>query len=243
MSRSSNRKARGVAAGPALALVLFLASCGGRAVAPTGSTLALPAGEYRLPVRSMYERRFLTVVRQRYDFSCGSAALATLLRYHYGDRQNEQSIFVGMWNEGDRQRIRRLGFSLLDMKRYLNARGLKADGYAVSLADVEKTRIPGIALVEIKGYKHFVVIKGVDHGQVLVGDPSLGIRLIDARKFGGMWNGILFVLGDDIEQAKNSFGRQGEWALVARGRFDAMMEPASLQALSLTRAPPFPVEM
>jgi predicted double-glycine peptidase len=205
--------------------------------------LSLATGDYALPVKSMAERRFLTVVHQRYDFSCGSAALATLLRYHYGDLQNEQTIFVGMWNEGDREQIKHLGFSLLDMKRYLNARGIKADGYVVTLADIERTGVPGIALINLKGYKHFVVIKGVENGQVLVGDPSLGIRLINTRQFSSMWNGILFALGDAVDRGKGSFGRPEEWALVSRSRATMLMEPASLQALELTRAPPYPPEM
>lgn len=237
MSRSSNRAAC------LAAISLTLTACVDKTVAPTGSTLSLATGDYALPVKSMFERRYLTIVRQQYDFSCGSAALATLLRYHYGDPQNERSVFVGMWKEGDREQIRRLGFSLLDMKRYLNARGIKADGYIVSLADIEATGIPGIALIDLRGYKHFVVVKGVANGQVLVGDPSLGIRLIDAQTFRSMWNGILFALGDAVEQGKGSFGRSEEWGLVARSRATMLMEPASLQALELTRAPPFPVEM
>ncbi|RYF14189.1 MAG: peptidase C39, partial [Oxalobacteraceae bacterium] len=42
---------------------------------------------FTAPVTSLIGRRFETVVRQQYDFSCGSAALATLLRYHYDDPQ------------------------------------------------------------------------------------------------------------------------------------------------------------
>lgn len=221
----------------------MLAGCASQPIPPTGSRLSLAAGDYSLPVRSMAERRFLTVVRQRYDFSCGSAALATLLRYHYGDLQNEQSIFVGMWERGDREQIKRLGFSLLDMKRYLDSRGIKANGYAVTVADIERTGVPGIALINLKGYRHFVVVKGVENGKVLVGDPSLGIRLIDTRQFAEMWNGILFALADGLERGKSSFGRQEEWALVARSRATVMMEPASLQALELTRAQPYPFVM
>jgi predicted double-glycine peptidase len=221
----------------------MLTACADKRVPPTGSSLSLSAGDFRLPVKSMLERRYLTVVHQRYDFSCGSAALATLLRYHYGDLQNEQSVFVGMWKQGDRQQIRRLGFSLLDMKRYLNARGIKADGYVVTLADIERTGIPGIVLIDMKGYKHFVVIKGVANGQVLIGDPSLGIRIIDAAHFRSMWNGILFALADSVERGKSSFGRNQEWNLVARSRATDLMQPASLQSLELTRAQPYPVEM
>lgn len=237
MSRSSN------SAACLLVAAMMLTACADRTVPRIGSHLSVAAGDYALPVKSMAERRYLTVVRQRYDFSCGSAALATLLRYHYGDLQSERTIFLGMWKEGNREKIRRLGFSLLDMKHYLNARGVKADGYVVTLADIEATGVPGIALIDIKGYKHFVVIKGVANRKVLVGDPSLGIRLIDAARFQAMWNGILFALGDAVDRGKRSFGRDEEWALVARSRATMMIEPASLQALALTRAPAYPVEM
>lgn len=226
-----------------LAASMMLTACASRTIPPTGSTLNLGTANYALPVKSMAERRFLTVTRQRYDFSCGSAALATLLHYHYGDVQNEQSIFVGMWKEGDREQIRRYGFSLLDMKRYLRARGIKSDGYVVTLKDIQTTGVPGIALIEMRGYKHFVVVKGVENGQVLVGDPSVGIRLISAKDFSRMWNGILFALGDSVQQGKLSFGREEEWNLVARSRVTMLMEPASLQSLSLTRAPAYPVQM
>ena len=233
-------------AGPgiaAAAAAMLASGCGSPTIETPGHRLALSAGDYAVPVHSMAERRFLTVVHQRYDFSCGSAALATLLRFHYGQDASEQSVFMGMWGNGDRAQIRRLGFSLLDMKRFLNARGMNAEGYVVSLEAVARTRIPGIALINTRGYRHFVVVKGVEDGQVLVGDPSLGIRLIDVKSFRAMWNGILFALADAPEHGKRSFGRDAEWALVARSRVTTAMEPVSLQALALIRAQPFPVEM
>jgi len=207
-----------------------------------GSALTVNDADYRLPVRSMLERRYLTVVRQQYDFSCGSAALATLLHFHYNDQQNEQSVFIGMWRDGDRQQIRRLGFSLLDMKRYLAARGMAADGYRVTLEQVKDAGIPGIALINMNGYRHFVVVKGVEDGQVLLGDPSLGLRLVSVRRFQAMWNGIMFVINDRVDQGKKNFSRDDEWALVARARVNLMMEPTSLQALALVRPGVFPTQ-
>jgi len=227
----------------ALGAAMLLGGCGPAMIDAPGRTLALTGGDYAVPVHSMAERRFLTVVRQRYDFSCGSAALATLLRYHYDGNASEQSVFMGMWQNGDREQIRRLGFSLLDMKRYLNARDIRAEGYVVTLDDVARTRVPGIALIDVRGYRHFVVIKGVEGGKVLVGDPSLGIRLIDVDSFKSSWNGILFAMVDAVDRGKSSFGREAEWALVARSRATMAMEPVSIQALALVRAPPFPVEM
>ena len=236
MSRSVNNLTAFALAGLALAGCSSIPAGGG-----TGVTIG--RNDYALPVKSMVERRYLTVIRQQYDFSCGSAALATLLHFHYGDTQTEQSIFVGMWRDGDREQIRRQGFSLLDMKRYLAARGIDSDGYQVTLQQIAATRIPGIALINMNGYLHFVVVKGIENGQVLVGDPSLGIRLIPVRKFQAMWNEILFVVNQKPELGKASFGKDSEWALVARARATEMMEPVSLQALALTRPQAFPPEL
>lgn len=184
-------------------------------------------------VRSLGELRFATVVRQAYDFSCGSAALATLLTYHYGDPQGETSVFLGMWADGDREQIRRLGFSLLDMKRYLAARGVAADGYKVSLDDIQKGGLPGVALITFQNYRHFVTIKGVNEREVLVGDPSLGLKAIPRKEFEKMWNGIIFVLNDRRAIGRSNFNTPAQWVHFPRGRFYGA-EPLSQQALALT---------
>ncbi len=207
--------------------------------------MVLPAGEVSPPVHSMLERRFQTVVRQHYDFSCGSAALATLLRYHYDKPTSEEFVFLGMWNMGDQARIRQLGFSLLDMKRFLASHGVAANGFEVSLDDIAETRIPGIALIATQGYKHFVVVKGIENGRVLVGDPARGLRLLSVNTFKHEWNGILFALDGATDLGKRHFGQPSEWALAPRSPLSGVraMEPLSLQALSLVRAPPFPIEL
>lgn len=194
-----------------------------------------PVGDFTVPITTVEERRFTTVVRQRYDFSCGSAALATLLRYHYGDDSDEQSVFIGMWRDGDRDAIRKVGFSLLDMKRYLAARGLKADGYKVPLEQIAKTGIPGIALISVRNYRHFVVLKGINDREVLLGDPSLGLHVVPRAEFERAWNGVFFVLNSELDRGRSAFNRDAQWAAFSRaplgGRF---IDPVSLQALALT---------
>ncbi|MEJ5976713.1 C39 family peptidase [Novosphingobium sp. PS1R-30] len=196
---------------------------------------AAPVGDYSVALRSVEDMRFTGIVRQRFDFSCGSAALATLLRYHYNFNVREDNAFRGMWARGDQAQIRRLGFSLLDMKSWLASRGLQADGYKVSLEDVEKTGLPGIALISIKNYRHFVVVKGIRGDEVLVGDPSSGLTAMPRKEFLTVWNGVYFILNDEQLQAKTRFNRNGEWVSFARAPVGRpFSEPLSLQALSLT---------
>lgn len=198
-------------------------------------TQAAPVGSYTLSIRSMDEMRFAGVIRQRYDFSCGSAALATLLRHHYDYDVMEEKAFLGMWANGDRDQIRRVGFSLLDMKRWLGTRGIAADGYQVTLDMIAETGIPGIALISVKNYRHFVVVKGVRGSEVLVGDPSAGLVIMPRGEFEQAWNGVYFVLAAEQELGRSRFDRDVQWAAYARAPVgNGFSDPVSQQALMLT---------
>ena len=101
-------------------------------------TLVTPdTGNFQLAVVSYSEIPFRTVLHQQFDYSCGSAALATMLRYNYAVDANEAEVFKAMYAVGDQPSIRKLGFSLLDMKKYLASRGYQADGYRLSLDELE----------------------------------------------------------------------------------------------------------
>jgi len=131
--------------------------------------VATAGGFFNAPIVSLKEARFQTVYRQQLDFSCGSAALASLLTFHYERPTTEQQALLAMWEAGDQAKIQRLGFSLLDMKKFLETLGLRSDGFEVPLDNLRKAGIPAIALINTNGYKHFVVIKGVTDDEVLVG--------------------------------------------------------------------------
>jgi predicted double-glycine peptidase len=234
LSGPDRRAVRGVS--PAL-LMLLLAGCAAAPLSEGGGAIdATSTIAFRLPVTSLIGRRFDTVIRQRFDFSCGSAALATLLRYHYEDPQDEQSVFVGMFRDGDRAQIQRVGFSLLDMKRYLAARGVRSDGYRVTLPQIAAARVPGIALIDFNGYKHFVVIKGVERGALILGDPSLGLRREAVATFLKQWNGVFFVLVDPVGRSEGRFNQASDLARTPAGRFYSEAEPLSIAGLALTRA-------
>jgi predicted double-glycine peptidase len=167
-------------------------------------------GSYSLHLTSLKEARFRNTIRQKYDFSCGSAAVATLLSYQYGYPVDEQAAFVQMYAHGNRQKIRREGFSLLDIKRYLYSNGFDADGFQLPLEKLQQEMLPAIALINEKGYHHFVVIKGLRGGRVLVGDPALGTRSRSVAQFDRMWeNKLLFVIHNRRNWA--TFNSPDDW--------------------------------
>jgi uncharacterized protein len=85
---------------------------------------AFAAGQ--LPVRSILEFRRENVVIQKWDLSCGAAALATLLRYQFGENISEKKIARALMRRDEYVEHPELvqlqqGFSLLDLKRYVQS--------------------------------------------------------------------------------------------------------------------------
>lgn len=175
----------------------------------------IPVGGAAITVRpeSFQERKFRTVIAQERDFSCGSAALATLLTYSYDIPASEQEVFTSMFENGDKQVISEEGFSLLDMKNYLARRGLRAEGFRAPLAKLVEVRVPAIVLVNVRGYNHFVVVEGVRDGRVLMADPAVGIRTATIGEFESQWNGIFFLILTGASRAQASFNEAEKWAI------------------------------
>lgn len=181
--------------------------------APHASAQARLDGEPAATVQVMSWRDipFRSVVRQQYDYSCGSAALATLLTYSYGLPTSEADAFKAMFDLGDQAKIRKVGFSLLDMKRYIDGRGMRAQGYRLSLDEIARAEAPVIALVNVGAYRHFVVIKGVSGDSVLVGDPALGLKVVPRPLFMKMWNGVALQIEPDGPASDPRFNLASEW--------------------------------
>jgi uncharacterized protein len=168
------------------------------------------SAEYTVRVASLKEAKFRRTIKQQYDFSCGSAALATLLTYHYGQPVTEAQVFQFMYERGDQLKIRREGFSVLDIKDYLESHGYNADGFETSLEKLGEVGVPAIVLVSDNGYHHFVVIKGLHPDKVLVGDPAIGARVIPRPEFERIWvSRIVFVVTN--KRDVSTFNASAEW--------------------------------
>ena len=192
---------------------------------------------YSVPVASMKEMRFKSTLRQQYDFSCGSAAVATLLTHHYGVVASEQSVFVQMYAQGDQQKIRKEGFSLLDMKRFLAAKGFQADGFKLPLQKLVDAKLPAIVLVSEKGYHHFVVIKGAADGRILIGDPAIGTRSLPRAAFEQIWgNKLLFVIHSAAKAP--AFNRLADWRAAPHAPLGAGINRDGLSGITMAKRGP-----
>jgi predicted double-glycine peptidase len=191
-------------------------------------------GTMNVATASISERKFRDVVRQQYDFSCGSAALATLLTFHYDHAIDEMTAFRDMYEHGDQEKIAQAGFSLLDMKTYLAKIGYDADGFQSDLVTLADAGIPAIALINYRGYRHFVVVKGVRRGSVLLGDPALGTRLIAREEFEQMWdNGVLFIIKNKPEVGRRFFNTEEQWQHLAQAPLGTAIGADDLASLTV----------
>lgn len=221
----------------ALAITLGLAVAAVPSFAMKAEVQTSPGTSYPMKLTSLKEARFRNTIRQKYDFSCGSAAVATLLTYQYGYPIDEQAAFDVMYTNGDRAKIGKEGFSLLDIKRFLASRGFDADGFDVPLEKLDDEGIPAIVLINERGYHHFVVIKGYKNGRVLVGDPARGTRSMSKSRFDAMWNNhVVFVIHNERDRA--IFNSPRDWAVAPAAPISEGIERNGLAPIVMPKRGP-----
>ncbi|WNH52911.1 C39 family peptidase [Stenotrophomonas oahuensis] len=180
-------------------------------------------GLFTQQVESMQERKFRNLVRQHTDYSCGAAALATILRYAYNLEADEATVIEGMMGVSDPELVHQRGFSLLDIKRYVESLGMRGRGYRVNEERLRSLRVPGLVLMDVRGFRHFVVLKQVRGDVVDLADPILGNRSIPVEEFLQSWpsRAVFIVIGSDFNRntvllqpgerpsARSLYARQG----------------------------------
>jgi uncharacterized protein len=146
----------------------------------------------RRAVKSLLEMRRENVVVQNYDLSCGAAALATLLTFQHGDTVSEKEIADQLIRDpryiADPLLVRKSqGFSLLDLKRYVERRGYVGRGYGkLELEDLIELA-PVLVPIHTKGYNHFVIYRGIIGNRVTLADPAFGNRSMPIEDFKEAW--------------------------------------------------------
>ena len=150
------------------------------------------------PIGSWRERRDRNVVRQQLDYSCGAAALATLIRYYFGEDTSEDRILAGILGSMTAEEVvdrETNGLSLLDLRLQAERMGYQAAGVRLNLAALPKLAGPVIVHLEGDDYKHYAVLKGVRADRIFLADPSLGNVRRSVDRFATEWSGIALILG------------------------------------------------
>jgi uncharacterized protein len=149
------------------------------------------AAERRV-VKSLLEMRRENVVVQNFDLSCGAAALATLLTFQHGDPVTEKEIAEQLIRDpkylADPLIVRnRQGFSLLDLKRYVEQRGYEGIGYGQLELEKLIELAPILVPIQTKGYDHFVIFRGIIGDRIALADPAFGNRPMSIEAFKAAW--------------------------------------------------------
>lgn len=157
-----------------------------------GLLLAAHAIADERPVKSLLEMRRENVVIQQWDLRCGAAALATLLKYQHGEEVTEKDVALSLMKREEYIQNPQLvqsreGFSLLDLKRHVDAHGYRGNGYGrLRLKDLA-AKAPLIVPITTNGYSHFVVFRGLRGDRALLADPAWGNRTMLISEFMERW--------------------------------------------------------
>jgi len=143
---------------------------------------------------SWIEIKNRNLTRQKEDYSCGSASLATILKHYYGQDVSEKEILdavmkmKGVTRETIVKKYKELnGLSFLDLSVYAKEKGFKALGLALDMDALKKLQTPVILYVKIRNSEHFTVYKGMDDMYAYLADPSMGNTKVRLPKFREMF--------------------------------------------------------
>ncbi len=146
------------------------------------------------PIRSWIEFKNENLVRQEYDYSCGSATLATILKYYYGFQVEEKDVLDDILKSKGFDVSKKIllesgetNLSFFDLSEFSQRKGFKAIGLAIDMDSLKNLKVPVILFVKVRKDEHFTVYKSMDENYVYLADPSFGNIKVSISKFKEMF--------------------------------------------------------
>lgn len=134
-----------------------------------------------VPMRTWKEMRDADITKQRFDYSCGAAALAGLLAMQFDLETNELDI------------IDRIGvkpaFSMADLARVAAELGFRPAGLLLDYETLVRFQRPVIVYLNYWDDGHFSVLKAIDEHGVWLADPAWGNSRMRRDRFERFWLG------------------------------------------------------
>lgn len=161
--------------------------------------------EFNAGSRSWTEFRDRLVIKQRFDMSCGAAALASLLSLYYREKTDEADIMdiIGLRNE----------YSFAELAYAAGEFGYKAVPLAMTFDTLTNLQVPVILYINNFGAGHFTVLKGTDGKTVWLGDPAWGNVHLSKSDFLKRWQttrnsiapGLVLVILKEGQEVNDAF--------------------------------------
>jgi predicted double-glycine peptidase len=130
------------------------------------------------------------IVMQKRDFSCGAAAVATIARYYWDDKVDED-LFLRALDKvlTEREIVDRIknGLAMSDLRRAAVLVGYQSTVGKLTFDKLSESKVPLVVGIKPGGHKHFVVYRGTDFMWVYVADPIRGNLRIPVREFVDQW--------------------------------------------------------
>lgn len=149
------------------------------------------------------------VVMQERDYSCGAAALATLMRHHWDDDVTETDLILEtirmLTLEEMRERYEN-GLTLSDLRRLAVRQGYLSTIGRLEFDKLTNSKIPLLVGVVVNDFEHFVVYRGTDGKYVYLADPARGNVRTLIPEFKKQWqkNAVLVVVKKGHDPQKQS---------------------------------------
>ncbi|QCI28968.1 C39 family peptidase [Caminibacter pacificus] len=147
--------------------------------------ILLLAKNYNLPKSVLFSShswinyRDKNVEKQNFDYSCGSASLATILHYFYNKNIKEKDVLKYFFKNKKNDEV-----SFLDLSNAAKYFGFKAEGIEIKNINLlKKLKIPVIIYLNLGGFYHFSVLKKVKNYKVYLADPTFGNTVLPFKYF------------------------------------------------------------
>jgi predicted double-glycine peptidase len=143
------------------------------------------------------------IVMQQQDYSCGAAALATIVRYYWGDDVGEAKfldLLPGLLTPEQMEDRLKNGLTLTDLRNVCNKAGYQATMAKVKFEELAQGKVPVVVGIKAgKVHEHFVVFRGTDWAWAYLADPIRGNIRLPVGEFINQWqkNAILIVAKPD----------------------------------------------
>ena len=165
--------------------------------------------KFQAYVKNARQLRNENVVMQQRDFSCGAAALATVLNYYWGENVSETALLLIIAKILSREELEDRvlnGLTLTDLKNVAQVGGYTAVLGKLSIEKLGESKLPLVVAITVNDYDHFVVFRGMDDEYVYLADPIYGKKKEKIETFQEQWqqNAILAVIKPGEPPKENS---------------------------------------